>query len=286
MYPPREDYKIFEIISVKENQKYTRKRKRPRLSKLDLDILYQFCNPEDIEIVYDSKTNNLQFEKPGVTEYHTINGYQTGGQLIRLWLALTINSGMGRQTNPSDIVLKPFTKQERESGRIGKSNMLYVQAVIFTLRVGDTFTVKGGDHMNPDARSFAQHSQLFQMLEQYFGRRYTLVYSTNESDDRLDTFTLTRLADLIIPVKDQEHQDHTVVIECDESLADYLIMAWILFKKQEMELPKYTIKTIISRGEYHVFAMVNAAKVLGLDIICNELEDINGSSDNCIIKLN
>ena len=262
-FVPKDGATIIGCEQVKLNYKYRTRgwetNNKPRLRKADLDALGRFCESEGINIFYVPHTNTLWFEKEGATDIKMMHGWDTGGQLIRLMLGLIINSNGGRKCAPPNLILKPFIDADRASGKVGKACMLYIQAMLTTLRIGDSFTVNGGDDENPDAPSFSEYHEILMMFQEYFGRCFTL--EKIENDGGMNAITLTRHPDTDVPTG-------SVIIDCSHNghLADHLIMLWITMKMQGIALPQYKIVSPILRGNYHVHAMIEAGKWQGLNI--------------------
>ena len=263
---PKEKDTILGIVEAKLNYKYRtrnwRSKPKARLRGADLDALVHLCEMEDISVFFHPETNTLWFEKEGLTDIKMMHGWDTGGQVIRLILCLIINSNGGRKNAPSDLILKPFTVADHESGKVGKACMLYIQAVIPTLRVGDSFTVKGGDDENPDAPSFSEYHEILMLFSEYFGRNFTL--EKIESEDGMNSITISRHRNTDVPT-----EPVTIELSHNGHLADHLIMMWITLKMQGVELPPYKIVSPILRGNYHVNAMVESGKWQQLNIRCN-----------------
>ena len=104
-------------------------------------------------------------------------------------IQIAINSGEGRQVSLAPVTLTPFFEKDRiqiskngkEIRKNGKSNMLVgVQMRMYTMRVGDTITVEGGDPFNDDALAWDKHAGLFRVIQSVFGYTYTLENQTGE----------------------------------------------------------------------------------------------------------
>lgn len=134
--------------------KYKRRIKDP-----DLDVIQKFCTEENIHVGYDEFSDDIWFETHYVKKSNTNNtndddndddddieldGWDTGGQIIRLFMSAAINSSSRRMIRkpPATLHIEPFYEEDRVNGKKGKACMLYIQARLWTLRVGDTFTVR------------------------------------------------------------------------------------------------------------------------------------------------
>ena len=61
---------------------------------------------------------------------------------------------------------------------------------MYTMRVGDTITIEGGDPLNDDALAWSKHADLFRVIQSVFGYVYTLENKTGS--DGVAKFILTR----------------------------------------------------------------------------------------------
>ena len=113
-----------------------------------------------VTYTYDPETNDLRFDTHVVGDRHIIiDGKDTGGQVVRTAMSLAIKYGGGRSAGLADLNIRSK----------GKACMLYVQASMHTLKVGDTFTVKGGAPTNSDAPTYGDFQQLITILRDFLG---------------------------------------------------------------------------------------------------------------------
>ena len=157
------------LVNAKYNYKYRMgeekrgKKKnphqRPRLNQDDINFYNHFIQGSGVSFDYDPGTNNLIFQPSSSsstigTESNNdhnrprrsveIDGFDTGGQVIRFLLNWSIRE-YGKY--PSSL-LQTYTARTK-----GKGIMLYVQAALLRLQVGESFTVIGGNPYNPDGPS-------------------------------------------------------------------------------------------------------------------------------------
>ena len=127
------------------------KNKPGRIKEPDLIVLAIFCYHNNMAIGYDKTTNDLWFERNIDGDDIEIDGLDTGGQAIRLLLTLTLLSDKTCKVTFPNILLRLFNDTDREGGKKGKACMLYIQSVLWSLAIGSSFSVSGGDDQNSDA---------------------------------------------------------------------------------------------------------------------------------------
>lgn len=269
------------IRRAKLNWKYRRgnkwddqkKKYRRRIKDPDLDVLQVFCSEEGIDFGYDGTTDDIWFEthveSEGSKNDIELDGWNTGGQIIRLFLAAAINSVEDScRSVPTTLQIAPFLEADRASGRNGKACMLYVQARLWTLRVGDSFTVVGGDPLNDDALAAHEHEPLFHVVRQVLGRNFTLRDQTGE--DGVANFVVTRHDDTAPSSTEITTDTHTV---------DQLVMGAILIFQKNAMVPnkqvnsghiisspsRITIRCPPSR-DYHPDAVIRVGRLFGMEI--------------------
>lgn len=268
------------IESAKDNWKYRRgkpknKYKR-RVRDPDVEQFHALARENGLNMGYDASCDTIWFETRVEGEDLVLSGKDTGGQFIRTMIQIAINSGEGRQVPLAPVTLPPFfekdriqvTKTGKEIRKNGKSNMLVgVQMRMYTMRVGDTITIDGGDPLNDDALAWDKHADLFRLIQSVFGYAYSLENMTGE--DGIAKFTLTRGEDTIPQINS---------VTCDIHTADQLLMAFmghrrlntrgklIDYSEKSVEsLRKITIKFPLSR-DYHPEAMIYALRKFGFKV--------------------
>jgi len=261
------------IRRAKLNLKYRRgkwdqkKKYRRRVKDPDLEVLQTFCSEGGISFGYDGTTDDIWFETRAKGNDIEMDGWDTGGQIIRLFMAVAINSVEdSRRKAPATLQITPFLEADRgAAGRKGKACMLYVQARMWTLRVGDSFTVIGGDPLNDDALAFHEHDALFILIRQVLGRNFTMRNLTGE--DGVAHFVVTRHDDIAPSISEIATDAHTV---------DQLVMGAIAIFQQNTMLAKegynghsppssFTIRCPPSR-DYHPDAVIRAGRLFGMRI--------------------
>lgn len=262
---------IIKINRVKLNYTYRRRKnwqnkQNPRIKEFDLGKYEEFCNEMNVNLGYDGKTNDFWVElKDFPGDVIEINGWNTGGQLVRAVLQIAANSGNGRTNTPQKLELEPFKQSEKTKN--GKSSMLQgTQTRIWTLRVNDTFSFTGGDSTNTDALHWEKHNELFKLFSSLLGYNFTLKNLIPE-DDKPDHFILERLADtpvLINEVKTSEHY------------ADQIMMSIIVnyckakFNTNEEYTPREITIKYPSGIDFHPDAMIKLARAVGIKVRDNK----------------
>ena len=231
------------IRNAKNNFKYKRRKsKKPRLNAEDLGVIQHMLQGTNVTHAYDPETNDLCFDTHIEGDQHVvIDGNDTGGQIIRTAMSLAIKYAGGRFAPLSDL--------EIQNG--AKGCMLYVQAAMHTLRVGDSFRIRGGDPTNSDAPTPAYFQQIFAALRAIIGLSYCL---TDLSDSDGAHFVLSREEDTA-PDADWEQGDGNLSIY----LLDQILMALVFWAP-----PRSRVKL---RGDYdkdyHVPAMIKMLQLVG-----------------------
>ena len=235
------------LLRAKFNYKYRRQKKqKPRLKGDDVAAYEHLLAGTGVGFGYDPETNDLWFHTPVEGLDIEFDGLDTGGQVIRFWLQWVICRSGGREGPPATMALPSK----------GKACMLYVQAVMYTLKVGQSFTVQGGDPHNADAPDCEFQCALFHELRAMLGVSFAL-----EDESRLNDgnpqFTLTRLEDTE-PDPRWRCGDAPLSVE----MADQLMMA-ISFVKP----PRQIMLRCESSSDYHIAAMVRCMRQDGMDDI-------------------
>ena len=256
----KQENKDFHIIEdVKNNPKYFG-RKGPRLTNKDIIILAHFCQEYNIIVGYEKKSNTLWFENENENPItYRISGYMSGGQLIRLIMTNVVNSMDRKTPTHTSLKLNPYSLLDKTNGTVGKASMLFVQAKLWTLNIGDTFIVEGGDPFNPDAKSWETHESMFCIFRSIFGYNFTLKNITEDENNY--KFLLTRDKDIT------SDRLEMCTINTDIHTADQILMGVIAIKEKLIphEIPLITIICDYT-PDYHISAMVNVAKSLAINI--------------------
>ena len=232
-----------------------------RIKDRDLEALLHFCNFVTVKLGYEPTTNNIWFVSKNKLNFE-IDGWDTGGQVIRLLLTLAILDSE-RELPYTPLSVEPFPDEKRvpnAKGVIpkGKACMLYWQAIWWTLYCGERFTVVGGDCENTDALPYSQHKNLFDIFRTLFGINFIGIRGKN--DKGIDTFTLERGEDVGVTMDDKH-------IECSIHFMDQIIMGKIALIRRGITLPKITMKNDTPlddkfRKDYHVDAMLKVARAM------------------------
>eukprot|EP00729_Bicosta_minor_P024199 gene24199-27486_t len=174
---------------AKFNYKYKRRKKpKPRINADDLGAISHMLEGTPVTYTYDPATNDLIFDTHTVASGSDveIDGEDTGGQMVRSALQLAIQMAGGRATE------RPIGDLHIRSE--AKACMLYVQAAMYTLAVGGSFTIHGGTATNGDAPTYPQYCEIFDTLRSFIGVSYRL---TDRSSGGVAQFVLTREADVV-----------------------------------------------------------------------------------------
>lgn len=255
------------LRQAKLNYKYRdykgkwKKNPKRRIKNPDLTALLHFCTYVTVKLGYELSTNDIWFVSKNKLNFE-IDGWNTGGQVIRLLLTLAILDSE-RELPYNPLSIEPFPDEKRvpnAKGVIpkGKACMLYWQAIWWTLYCGEKFTVVGGDCENTDALPYVQHKKLFDVFRTLFGINFIGKRETNK--EGIDTFTLERGENVGVTMDDKN-------IECSIHFMDQIIMGKIALTQRGITLPKIKMKNDTpldnnSRNDYHVDAMLKVAQAL------------------------
>ena len=207
-----------------------------------------------------------------------IDGWDKGGQAIRILHTLAINSGTGRQSSPPTLRLPKFSEENRMRGMKGKAVMLYHQLNLWTLSPGQEFISEGGDCENADAPTYENYVSLFTLFRQIFGVSFTierrgaghtirrekdLVRHVDKS--RGDTNIVTETRGEGWYLRDDSSPTGVLTIGLDKHLVDQVLMGAISLRDKGVPFGKIVIKTDIGR-DYHPGAMVDIGRAIGMMI--------------------
>ena len=237
------------LLRAKFNYKYRRKKKqKPRLKADDIHAYQHFLKGTNILFDYDPASNNVSFTTSIAGTSIEFDGLNTGGQVIRFWLQWVVCKSGGRRG-----ALETFTIPSD-----GKACMLYVQAVMYTLKVGEWFTVVGGDPNNSDAPTHSFVQRLLEKLRPMLGISFVLEDETSKTNNGTPRFTITRLEDVAPdPSSWSCVEDNPLSMH----MTDQLLMA-ISFVKPKFQI----VLTCELNKDYHIAAMVRCMVQDGMEV--------------------
>lgn len=245
------------LLRAKFNFKYRgRKKDKPRLNRDDIRACKHLLNETGVRFGFDPKSNNVWFAILVEGKSFEFDGLDTGGQVIRFWLQWAILKAGGRNGPPEPMTITSS----------GKACMLYIQAVMYTLRIGESFTVKGGDPDNSDAPNYEFHIELFQQLREMLGISFQL-NDESEHNGGTPQFTIVRLDD-VEPDPNWSSGDEPLTIY----MADQLMMASCFVKPAQQII----LKCEVDR-DYHIDAMIRVMRVCGVEVSDTVVEDVHTS---------
>lgn len=238
--PPSEFCRIV-IENAKDNWKYRRgkpkKKYQRRIKAADIEQFYELARENSINMGYDETCDTIWFETKAKGDNIVLEGRDTGGQFIRSMIQVAINTGEGRQVDHAPVELAPFleseryvtTKDGRQIRKNGKSCMLVgVQMRMWSMRVGDTVDIIGGDPENDDALSWEEHYPLFRNIRNMLGVNFRLEKIHRE--DGFAQFKLTR---------DKNCLAIASKIQCDIHTADQILMGLMGLRNKWIQDTKY-----------------------------------------------
>ena len=273
------------IENAKDNWKYRRgkskKQYNRRVKSQDVEQLYELACENGINMGYDETCDTIWFETRAKGTDIILSGLDTGGQFIRSMIQVAINTGDGRQTDHSPVILEPFLDSERfvtakdgqKIRKNGKSCMLVgVQMRMWSMRVGDSIDIIGGDPENDDALAWHCHSTLFNTFRKMLGVNFRLEKITRE--DGVAQFKLMRGENCF---------KTSSKIQCDIHTADQILMGllglrnkWILdatrggvphMNTKVCDYPFHRATIIFPKSrDYHPDAMIYALQNFGYSV--------------------
>ena len=188
----------------------------------------------------------------------------TGGQAIRMMLTLAMLSGEGAGGETKRMVLDVFSDEDRKLGKKGKACMLYIQARMWSLEVGQSFTVENGDPMNSDAPTFDNYVSLFILFKEIFGVYFSIVQNDKAYTIRREKHPIPLVQGKGWSIDNSTSGD-AVSIDLDKHLVDQVLMGAIALRAKGEDFRKIVIKTKIGR-DYHPWAMISIARTMGMEI--------------------
>ena len=279
---PPSDFCRIVIENAKDNWKYRRgkpkKKYQRRVKATDIEQFYELASENSINMGYDETCDTIWFETRAKGDDIVLEGRDTGGQFIRTMIQVAINTGDGRTVDLSPVEMEPFLESQRyvtskDGRRIrknGKSCMLVgVQMRMWSMRIGDTVEILGGDPENDDALFWDSHITLFKTLSAVLGVNFNLTKINRE--DGVAQFKLTRGKNSF-PI--------SYKITCDIHTADQILMGLMGLRNKWIQDTKYggvphmNTKVVDSpfhratllfpkSRDYHPDAMVYALKNFG-----------------------
>ena len=256
-----------EYYKNKAKGKYKR-----RIKEGDIENMKSLCQLYGVQFAYDPSNDDYCFyehlDKDSTEGLSGIDesGENTGGQLMRMNYAIAANSirrsAQAQQTQeevqepPRHLFfnLKVFIKNPEKPKEKGKASMHFVQAVLPTLKVGDSFTITGGDPTNSDGLHWERYPELFDVFKRVFGRCYVIENLTG--DDGVWKFVVKREADCDPTEK---------TVNTDIYFADQVLMMAVILYKQKKSTSGVTIKTTVCR-DYHPDAIIKIGRAYGMTI--------------------
>jgi hypothetical protein len=281
---PKTKFTRILIKGAKNNWKYRvgkqKKKYQRRIRDNDIENFKGLAIENNINMGYDETCDDIWFETrvEGASDI-ILDGLNTGGQFIRNVIQIAINSGPGREVDLTSISLPPFFESDRiqiskngkEIRKNGKSNMLVgVQMRMWSMRVGDSVYIEGGDPLNSDALAWDKHTDLFDKIRAVFGYNYRLENSTGA--DGLVKFTLFR---------DDNVEPSVTTISVDIYTADQLFMAAMGHLKLTSDLKlecsknRQIIVKFPKARDYHPDAMIYALRVFGFTVVDSKPEGLD-----------
>jgi len=256
------------IRRSKFNWKYHRgklnKNKPGRLKDADLTALLHFAEILGITVGYNKETNDLWFERDVEGEDMEIDGLDTGGQAIRMMLTLAMLSGEGPGGETKRMVLDVFSDEDRKLGKKGKACMLYIQARMWSLEVGQSFTVENGDPMNSDAPTFDNYVSLFILFKELFGVYFSIIWRDGGHTIKREKYPIPLFRGKGWSI-DNSTSGEALTIDLDTHLVDQVLMGAIALRAKGKDFRQIVIKTKIGR-DYHPGAMISIARAMGMEI--------------------
>lgn len=240
----------FSIINAKRNQKgyFNGKkgkwRKTALLNEDDTGVLQQIvegATNKNVKVEYDSTNNNLHFDIDVDGTPMAISGEETGGQILRMMVQLSLLRAGGRTFDTNKVLQVNGPK---------KACMLYVQMVLYLLKIGDSFSFIGGDPENNKAPNPDYWKTVFDIIRDMTGRSFQL-------DRDGDKFTIKRLQN-VTPKTNWKQTDEVL----DIHLTDQILMA-IFFTAdavtEENDTRGIPLKFKKNKWDFHIPAMIREA---------------------------
>jgi hypothetical protein len=231
---------------------------KPRIKQPDLDAFLHFAKGLDITIGFESDSNTFWLERDGDVsgpdeEY---DGWDTGGQAMRLLFNLVFLSKKGTKLDTNEFIITTFN---REKGMKGKASMLYVQLIMWLLDINEEYIFRGGDWENSDALKYSEHEPLFELIKKIYGRSFkiTQFVDKDEEDNDRTCVKIVREPDVI--------SETLEVIDINTHFVDQIIMGAVVLHNQSIKTPKLKITSPVTRN-YHPGAMLMFAKSHHLEV--------------------
>jgi len=235
---------------------------RRRIREGDIDNMKKLCELYGVQFAYNPRNDDYCFYEHirmdstnhGIDE----SGENTGGQLMRMNYAISANSIrrciLSEPPRHLFFNLKAFVKNPDKPNEKGKASMHFVQAVLPTLKIGESFTITGGDPTNNDGLHYEKYPKLFEIFKNVFGLCYSLENLTGP--DGVWKFVVKR------------HEDCEPIeknIKTNIYFADQVLMMATILYKQNKNTFGITLRTTVCR-DYHPDAIIKIARAYGMVI--------------------
>jgi hypothetical protein len=239
------------LFGAKQNRKgYSNKngkwRSKPRINDDDLAVLRKITSITGVEVSYEADTNDLHFDIPTAGDKMEFSGAETGGQIIRLLVQLSILKAGGRTFDPTEVL---------EVKGDNKGCMLYVQMVLYLLKVNDSFTFIGGNPKNKSAPNPDYWFNVFVHIKVITGRSFVLT----ESNEIKGKFTIKRLP-YVTPYTNWEQKGDE---PWDIYLTDQILMAYFFTADavDEGDDTHIALKSKMNKWDFHIPALIREESI-------------------------
>jgi len=210
-----------------------------------------------INIEYNKKTNDIKFtvdhgDITNLTNLKSIevDGYDTGGQVIRTMLGLAIKTAVSLDKT---IEIAPFT-----CSSVGKASLLYIQMAVNMIPEHSSFTVIGGNPYNVDGPQPNDFARLFEILSKIYGINLELVDDTGPWSGEMYRFKLIRRSNTIV-----KYTEDVIEITIDSHTANQILMSHIFFR--ELAISKIKLSIIEDlENDYHIDAILKIMTTLNI----------------------
>lgn len=206
----------------------------PRLKEDDQAVIKHWLEETGVKFEYTPSSNTIVFTIPGQGNDMEFDGTNTGGQFIRSLVTIATLASSSK-VHPKDLTV---TNPNKGTG-------LYIQACMYRLGEGETFTVTGGDAYNSKAPNPEEWNVMLSNIKRLTGRDFLV----NHNKDTNST-TITRHKDVTTTATATEFPE-----PLDDHLADNLLMAILMTeKKGSSRVINMTVSHV--KSDFHVMAMV------------------------------
>lgn len=227
-----------------------------RIPDDDIKLYQQLAKYTGMNWAYDPLTDDIMFETKEKGEDVELDGFDTGGQLVRSVLSMGL---FARCPSNFHLVLEIHNEL--------KATALALQSAWWVIPVDSSISINGGNFVNNQALHISKHPELFQVLKEFLGVNFEM---EDMSETGLNVVRVFRKTD-VNPVKN--------TIAVDEYKVDQILMGLCMLAyksrkldtSQELPFGKKVIKTPATGG-YHIPAMLKLAKSLGIPVSTNQPE--------------